>query len=133
MIFPCFSFHSKPFIEHLIGFSWNLFIYSYQTFYKNQDTNIFFYLKPLIENPNMYLLFASSSMIFLFFVRRSCRRSICLFFKYPCVFLFKICYLAKPPIFVLACWSCGFNQVLVDSVHRYSIFSGFSDHILIIF
>jgi hypothetical protein len=30
--------------------------------------------------------FASSSMIFLFFVCQSCRRSFCLFFRYSCVF-----------------------------------------------
>jgi hypothetical protein len=49
--------------------------------------NSLLFFKPLIENPCMFLSFANSSMIFLFFVHRSCRRSLCFFFfRYSCVF-----------------------------------------------
>ena len=69
-IFPGFSFHFKPLIEHLIDFSFLKFLYLLISRYQRPFS----------------ILFISSSTIFLFFGRRSCMRSFCLFFRYLCVF-----------------------------------------------
>jgi len=53
-----------------------------------------------------FIPLACSSMIFLFFVRRSCRRNFYLFFTYPCLFKiyhFKI-FLFLFSFFFFACW-----------------------------
>ena len=63
--------------------------------------NALFFFKPLIENLNMFFFsFAISSLTLLFFVCWSCRKSLCLFFRYSCVFS-RFFILAKLLFFLL--------------------------------